>query len=178
MLLSPPEAGPAYLEGPPPGHTGGFNEPTCQACHSGEPLNEAGGDLALSGVPASYNPGNSYLLTITLRRGLLQRAGFQLSARYADGENAGHQAGDLAPVDGRVRVIAAGEPPILYAEHSVTGSEVSLRDTALWIVEWTAPAERTGAIVFHAAANASNDDNSEFGDFVYNGSWRSVAWAP
>ena len=36
----------------------------------------------------------------------------------------------------------------------------------------------TGAIVFHAAANASNDDNSEFGDFVYNGSWRSVAWAP
>ena len=78
-----------YPEGPPPAHTGGFGEPTCQACHADNPLNAPGGSLALRGLPAVYAPATAYRVTITLRRPGLGRAGFQLAARFATGDQAG-----------------------------------------------------------------------------------------
>jgi hypothetical protein len=35
-----------------------------------------------------------------------------------------------------------------------------------WTVEWEAP-PAGGAVIFHAAANAANDDSSPLGDFIY-----------
>jgi hypothetical protein len=36
-----------------------------------------------------------------------------------------------------------------------------------WRVEWTAPDDAAGAVIFHVAANAANGDKSESGDFIY-----------
>ncbi len=38
---------------------------------------------------------------------------------------------------------------------------------AHWRIRWTAPAHPRGAVVFHLAANAANDDESPLGDFIY-----------
>jgi hypothetical protein len=83
-----------------PARTGGFGEMTCQQCHWENPLNDPAGRLELDGVPAAYTPGEQYLITVSLARPGLARAGFQLTVRE-DGinMNAGTDAGVLRPTD-------------------------------------------------------------------------------
>ena len=151
-----------YPDGAPPAHTGGFGEPTCQACHFGGALNEPGGTLALEGVPEVYRAGQSYRLTVHLTKPTIASGGFQLAARLADGT----QAGVLEPVDDRVEVIQDDSLAILYVQHTQTGTALAAPDTARWVFTWT-PLQAEGTVVFHAAANAANDDASAFGDFIY-----------
>src|SRR5919106_6886502 len=94
ILLAMPGAR-FYRDGPPLAHTGGFGEPTCRACHADNHLNDPAGSLSITGVPAVYAPGDTHRVTIFLRRAGMRRAGFQLSARFSDGR----QAGALRVVD-------------------------------------------------------------------------------
>lgn len=172
ILLALPDRGGAYLTGPPEGHTGGFEEPTCHRCHFDHPVGAEGGRLELQGLPVSYEPGASYRITIVLERPGMARAGFQLSSRFLEGELRGGQAGVLrAYPPGGTRVDILETPAgVLYAQHTQEGSrrlEGGEPPRALWGVEWTAPERPGGTVVFHLAANAGNDDDSEFGDYVY-----------
>ncbi len=155
----------AYLDGPPPAHTGGFDEPSCRACHFGAEPNDPAGALALAGVPDHYTPGQRYILTITLGREAMARGGFQLSARFAAGMEAGSQAGSLAATGDRVEVVSNGEP-VQYAHHTADGVVLTQDASARWKVEWTAPGAG-GNVVFHVAGNAANGDDSAFGDYIY-----------
>ena len=154
--------GRAYPHGAPPGTTGGFGEPDCRQCHFGAELNEAGGSLAVDGLPSRYMPGETYRLIVRLRRGELGAAGFQLAARTA----AGAQAGRLAADDARTRV---QEDPcgVQYAGHTTAGSAVASSDSTAWTVQWTAPSAAAGPVTFSAAANAADGDASPLGDYVY-----------
>ncbi len=163
---------PAYPEAPPVAHTGGFGEPTCQQCHFDLPMNDPGGTLTLGGVPEGYVAGVRYLLTIQLARPAMRRGGFQVAARFADGAQAGRQAGIFQLVDERIEVVVDETSAVAYAHHTQAGTLVAAPDTARWILAWTAP-EAAGRIVFHLTANAANDDASEFGDYVYAGTWGS-----
>ncbi len=169
----------AFMDGPPPGYTGGFGEPNCQFCHAGAPLNNGAAELELIGIPPFYQPGKAYQLTVSLRRGDLARAGFQLAARYADGSSAGEPAGSLAALDDRVKVISGWEKggmPIPYAVQSQLGSATAgagTAGTARWRLTWTAPPAAGASVALNVAANAANDDNSEFGDHTHTGSWSS-----
>jgi cytochrome c5 len=157
---------PVFKTGPPPGHTGGFGEPTCQVCHSDGGLNEPGGGLAITGAPAGYEPGRTYELEIVLRRAGMLRAGFQLAARFADGAAAGTPAGALAPGDERSMVIWDTVSHVSYIEHNLAGTAL-VGDAGRWTLRWTAPGNARGAVVFNAAGNAANDDDSPLGDFIY-----------
>ena len=91
----PPEA--AYLDGPPPAHAGGFGDDTCHACHFENDLDAPGGSLAISGLPDTLDPSQTYRVTVSLERADMRRAGFQLVARVNDGDGDGrtgrHAAG-------------------------------------------------------------------------------------
>lgn len=159
----------AYLDSPLPAHTGGFGEPTCATCHRGEPLDAAGGSLTL-GAPTEYAAGEEHVLEVRLARSGMERAGFQLSARFAAGGLAGRQAGELtvladAGAAAAVQVIAAHD--VAYAAHTAAGAARVSGGEARWRVCWRAPREAAGPVVFHVAANAGNFDDSELGDFVY-----------
>jgi hypothetical protein len=156
-----------YSEGPPVAHTGGFGEPTCRQCHSDNPLNDAAGSLQLEGIPDSYEPNEQYRIAVALRSPGVRRAGFQLSARFASGPHAGTQAGGLSPVDERVEVISSGQHLVQYAQHTREGTFGEAPGITVWSVTWQAPSEGNESVAFHVAANASNDDDSEFGDFIY-----------
>ncbi len=93
--------------------------------------------------------------------------GFQLAARFKDGERAGHQAGSLQAVDDRVEVTHDDSSGVQYAQQTKAGTALVLPNTATWTVEWIAPTTMSGTVVFHLAANASNDNASQFGDYVY-----------
>lgn len=154
----------AYRAGPPPGHAGGFGEPSCTACHwaHAAPDPEPGG-LAIE-APARYRAGERYRIRVALADPALRAAGFQLTARFADGPAAGTQAGLLEPVDSGVVVVAAGG--IAYAGHTAAGTAPVSPGKAAWELTWVAPAAG-GDVVFHAAANAANDDASELGDRIH-----------
>ena len=156
-----------YKGGPPPGHTGGFGEPTCRACHADAGLNEPGGELSIRGAPAAYEPGRTYDVEVVLRRAGMPRAGFQLTARYqgVGMVPGGAQAGVLAPSDDRTAVVRDSATDVTYIEHTLPGTAVS-GGAARWRFRWTAPAV-AGGVVFHVAANAANDDDSPLGDFIY-----------
>lgn len=167
-----------YLDGPPPGHTGGFGEPDCTACHFDAPLNPEDGALRLDGSPKRYEPGKAYALRVILEAPGAGRGGFQLSVRFESGPRRGEAAGDLSPVDGTVQVVRGepgegkGDPAVLYAEHTRAGTGDSVRASPgvfAWSVRWTAPSSAEGdvPVVFHAAANGANDDASEFGDRIF-----------
>src|SRR5688500_5228957 len=157
-----------------PARTGGFGEMTCQQCHRGNPLNDPAGTLALGGWPETYTPGEQYVITLTLERPGLARAGFQASARE-DGINmsAGSNAGSLHPRD-ELSVSSVGESKgIRYLQHSERGTEVRTPGTATWTFAWTAPDAEGVPVALHVAANAANDDSSPLGDFIYTAVVRS-----
>ena len=164
-----PEA--AYLDGPPPAHAGGFGGDTCHACHFENDLDAPGGSLTLGGVPDTFDPSVTYRITVSLERPGMERAGFQLAARAGGGDEAGGPAGTLEVVDGdeRVQVVTASDG-VTYAQHTAPGTALTGPETTSWTVEWRPPAIDAAAVVFHAAANAANDDASEFGDFIYTAS--------
>ncbi|MEQ9570426.1 MAG: choice-of-anchor V domain-containing protein, partial [Longimicrobiales bacterium] len=112
----------------------------------------------------SWEPGAEYVLTVVLRSEEMGAAGFQLSARTADGRPAGR----FAALDDRVAVdeSADRELPTAYARHTRAGSRVDDPSITAWRVLWTAPPHAT-EVRFHGAANSGNGDNSPFGDLVY-----------
>ncbi len=150
-----------YVDHPPPAHTGGFGEPTCQRCHFEYPLNEPGGRLTIQGLPDMCRSDSSYTLHLVLQHPEMLRAGFELAMRYAD---SGRQAGQLQPLDDRVeRDTLQG---VWYAFHSPAGTEPVAPGKAVWRIRWVPP-DTTARVVLHVVANAANDDASEFGDRIY-----------
>ncbi|NIP80960.1 MAG: hypothetical protein GWM90_17785, partial [Gemmatimonadetes bacterium] len=109
----------AYRTGPPPGHTGAFDQPDCAACHFDALRDDPAGSVALE-APERYRPGGTYEVTVTLRYPELPAGGFQLAARYLEGPCAGRQAGALEATDERTR-IQTGEDGVAYASHSEDG---------------------------------------------------------
>ena len=155
----------AYLDQPPPAHTGGFGEKTCYQCHFDGELNEPGGTLELQGVPAHYVPGQTYTLSVQLARPALEHGGFQLSVRHAEGTYRGKQAGTFSS-DGQ-RVGLSRKDAVQYLNHTEAGTAPQTSDSIEWTFAWKAPPVDHGPVVFHLAANAANGDASEFGDAIY-----------
>lgn len=167
LTLALPPALLGSADGPELGHTGGFGEPTCHSCHFENAIDEPTGTLVLAGVPDPYSPGSSYRLEITLQRPNLERGGFQLTARFSTGEHQGRQAGRFEPLDDRTQVPEPKENQIQYVQHTPNGTSTSSVGTLTWTVRWLAPTESLAPVAFHLIANATNDDDSQFGDFIY-----------
>jgi hypothetical protein len=152
-----------YRDGPPPGFSSGFGEDHCQACHFGDKVNPSPGSLSIS-APQRYHPGQTYAVTVTLARPGMKIGGFQLTARFEEG---GAQAGTLTLAAGdqdRLKVLT--DRGVQYAYHLLPGTQLTAPDVVRWTLRWTAPAG-SGSVLFNAAANAANADESQFGDFVY-----------
>lgn len=165
-----------YLDGAPPGHTGGFGEPTCHRCHFDRPVDPAAGAVDVAGLPESFRPGADYRLEVRVTGPELARGGFQLSARCATGPREGDQAGEFAVPGDRAEVVPGrggsyrGAAGVQYVSHTEEGTEPTRADTSSWPVVWTAPSEDDGPcrrVAVHVAANAADGDASEFGDRIY-----------
>jgi hypothetical protein len=169
-VLAAPPLVLAYREGPLPAMTGGFGEETCAKCHFDHALNDPGGSLKIDGVPERVEPGREYAITIAVTHAAAKRAGFELSARRADGPDAGTQAGTFRAADARTQIVTAPGGTIQYIQHTKLGSDLARPNQGRWTFYWTAPPASSGGIIFHAAANAANDDESALGDFIYTAS--------
>jgi len=155
-----------HVEAPPTARTGGFGEATCLECHLEFPLNVPGGRLALLGAPGVFESGRTYTLTIRLESEDMVRAGFQIAARFENGEGAGQPAGQLRALDDRTAVTVDSLTAVPYGHHTRLGTPAADPTLATWSMSWTAPLGGAD-VVFHVAANSANGDDSPLGDLIY-----------
>ena len=175
FVIALPMAVSAFKEGPYPNVTGGFGEHTCHLCHLDNALNAPGGAVALSGIPPAFVPGQAYPITVTISRQGLRRGGFEIAARFAGGKQKGRQAGSWRLLDARAQLIpGAVDKALTFVQHNQIGSRAATPGENTWTMEWTAPPAETGAVQFNVAANASNNDDSPLGDYIYVKAVRSV----
>ena len=175
FLISLPLAALAFKEGPYPNVTGGFGEQSCHLCHFDNPMNAPGGSLTVAGVGLQYVAGQAYQITVTLAREGMRRGGFEISARFAAGRQKGKQAGAWRLTDARMQLIpGAIDPKLTFVQHNLAGSRTSTPGSNSWTIDWTAPSPASAPVEFNVAANASNNDDSPLGDFIYVKTVRSA----
>ena len=175
FLISLPLAASAFKEGPYPNVTGGFGEQSCHLCHLDNPINAPGGSVTLEGVPPTFTGGETYPIKVTLTREGMRRGGFEIAARFASGKQRGKQAGSWKLRDMRAQLIpGAVDKALTFVQHNLSGSRVPSTGANRWTIEWTAPSPAAGPVQFNVAANASNNDDSPLGDYIYLKSARSA----
>jgi hypothetical protein len=175
FVLALPLAVSAFKEGPYPNVTGGFGEQTCHLCHLDNSINAPGGAVALDGVPPAFTPGQTYPITVTISRQGLRRGGFEIAARFTTGKQKGRQAGSWRLLDARAQLIpGAVDKALTFVQHNQIGSRTATPGANSWTMEWIAPSA-PGAVQFNVAANASNNDDSPLGDYIYVKAIRSTS---
>jgi hypothetical protein len=104
----------------------------------------------------------------------MTRGGFEIAARFASGHEKAKQAGAWRPLDQRVKLIPSQiDARLTFVQHTLAGSRAMKPGFNTWTVDWTAPSASAGPIQFNVAGNASNDDDSALGDFIYLKTLRS-----
>ncbi len=175
ILIGLPLAASAFKEGPYPNVTGGFGEQSCHLCHLDNPINAPGGSVKLDGIPPVFAVGQTYPITVIISRNGLRRGGFEIAARFASGRQKGKQAGVWKPLDTRVQLIPGAVDKVLtFVQHNLAGSRVPATGANSWTIEWTAPQSPAAPVQFNVAANASNNDDSPLGDYIYVNTARST----
>jgi hypothetical protein len=160
LLLGAGRVGYGYEDGAPPGHTGGFGEPDCRACHADSDPNPAEGTLEVGGFPDRVAADAHYELEIVLQHAELRSSGFQLALRSPDGK----PAGKLVSLSRRTSLIE--ENGQVYLQHTKDGLQPESDGTARWVFRWIATGI-VGPVHLHVAANAANDDVSALGDYIF-----------
>lgn len=160
---------------PPLAFTGGFSELNCTRCHGGS-ANPAGGGVTIN-PPAAYAPNNTYPLQVTISDASGPQWGFELSARFTNGSQAGSLAVRPGDSNTTVRTASSGGFSVQYASHLNAPIQAGAGFT--FTVNWTAPPDASGGeVVFNAAGMAANNDKKVEGDRTYTTMVRSAGGPP
>jgi len=115
------------------------------------------------GIEQAYDTGKKYNLNIRLNHPGLEIGGFQISARFKDGS----QAGRFSWEGERLMFTPTEDGEIQYLQHSREGTKPGKKGEISWKFTWTAPETGDQAVIFNIAANAGNYDDSSFGDRIF-----------
>jgi hypothetical protein len=158
-------------------------EGNCTVCHfdpfdpTHNTLNTPGGGIRLVGLPATYDPGVTYPITVELHTDSTasspyRKWGFQITAvRARDGEGAGTfiiAADDTLQMFNGDAVGPYGSRT--YVEHNYPGVRWGQASPSTWTFSWQAPSTPQGTIRFFMAGNAANGSFDPSGDFIFTGS--------
>ena len=135
-------------------------EQGCPSCHFDVPPVLHSPALALDGLPAHIEPGATYHFTVHLRTPDLARAGFLIDALHD-----GRAAGTFAPADRRTEAQGA------TARSTRAGSSPTEPGIATWAITWRAPETVPNPVRFRLWANASDGNESRFGDQTHWREW-------
>ena len=143
---------------------------TCLQCHNqfAPPVNQGAGRVLVS--VNAYTPGSTYSLNVQVVDPSAIRWGFQLTARAAGDET--RQAGAFTPSD-TIRVLCdpVGEAPcngaLEFATHRETSTGGGVRGQRTFVVQWTAPSQDVGPVIFYAAGLAADGDGLGSGSRTY-----------
>jgi uncharacterized protein (TIGR03437 family) len=174
----------AFHTGPPIKRTGTIDGGiTCTQCHrTFSPVNsDSAGSVTIENLQP-YVPGVAQTLKVTVKHPEASRWGFQLTARFVNG-NGTVQAGTFAAADDETKVMCddgslLGSPgpcavgQLQWIEHA-NAPQTAQGEGHTFTVKWTPPADENGDIMFYVAGNAANGDGTPNGDRIYNLSVRT-----
>ncbi len=151
---------PDRIDGP---FTGGFGEQTCHSCHFDYDLNMDGGSLSAEGFPVAFRAGEEYDITVSVESEHLRNGGFQLTTRFEDGS----QAGSFSWNGDHLKYTPGISDDIKYLQHTRESTIPTGERKVSWNFTWQAPECSGEEVIINIAANAGNDDDSAFGDWIY-----------
>ena len=180
----------AYSEGPDPRLTlaPGDSTTSCTQCHGGK-LNPAGGSVKLVPANASYTPGETQAITITITDPIQKAWGFELTARDPTNGQAGNfenasPATQVICITGSPKSVGkacSGGSTLQWAEHTLAGYLEGRGKVGSFsfTMNWTAPATDIGKVTFYVSANAGNGTGVANQGHIYTGTLElSAASAP
>ncbi len=167
----------AHPDGPDAGLAGVPGESTCASCHGGG----SGTGTVSVAFPngATYTPGGTLHLVVTVADSKARRWGFELTARQAASTSV--QAGTFAPTDANTQLVCAqaslrsqthgnscpASLPFQYIEQTLSGTHTGTSGSITYEFDWTPPASNVGSIAVYVAANGANGDGTERGDTIH-----------
>ena len=170
----------AASSGPSASHTDAPGEDNCTACHASFQANTGTGNVAISGLPAVYAPGQQIPLTVTMTDAEAVIFGFQMTAIDSTGATIGSfTLPTESPARSQVINGLVGGMTRKYVEHTSSGLFLPATfGLNRWTFTWTAPATRAGRIQFYASGNGSNSDATPSGDQIYTTTKASTSGSP
>jgi len=145
------------LAGNPP------NRQNCTGCHNSFQLNSGQGSLQLQNLPESYQPGETYRLTLALADPNARRWGFELTSL----DNRNNRAGNIAVVNQQNTQVSGANNRPQFFKHTSRGTAAGQANGASWEFDWTAPAQDIGTVSFYFTGNAANNTGGTDGDRIY-----------
>ena len=150
----------------PLGYTGSPNENnsrTCSSqnggCHSGSGTTFQSDMISINIPDCGYIPGETYTVTLTVSSIGRNEFGFSVSPQFSGGATAGTMIASTG-----TQLNGSGR----YLTHTAAGTIESSPNTRVWTFDWIAPQAGSGDVVFYAAFNASNNNNANTGDLIFN----------
>jgi hypothetical protein len=140
---------------------------TCDTagCHTTPPADADQGSVQILGLPAEWTPDATYSLRVVVQRPTARRFGFQLSAIFSNGR----QAGTLSTTDPRISIVSGFSLTTPYIGQYAQHNDAPF-GTAQWTfsVSWRAPSSNlSGDVTFYVAGNAANGNMANSGDAIY-----------
>lgn len=148
---------------PPTGHTGATSGINCTTgCHSGNPLNNAGGSVVINGLPATYTPGTTYTFSVVITHGAANRIrwGFSVKAVGTNNNDVGTFSTTATNAAVNDKELSHFNAPFAPQGNTFTFSNL----------KWTAPTNPTAqeqSVTFYTGGNAANGNDDNSGDFIY-----------
>lgn len=140
--------------------TGAPGEGTCQNCHDEYALNSGSGYISLSGLPDQYEPGKSYIVTVTVYCPGMTRFCFELTIVSSDSSQ---PTGSFTCIDTTETCISGGGK---YLKTTRYGMDDSANDMKTWQFQWNSPSKAEAPVTFYGVGMGSDADNDEDGDMV------------
>ena len=131
------------------------NQNSCRQCHTTFSLNAGTGSVEIS-APATYYPGESYSVTVTVEQStpVPAKYGFQ-ALPLRDNNNAG---GTITSGSGQGTWTSSGRS---YVQHNSTTNT-----SGIFTFTWNAPSY-ADTIIFYSGGLAANGGNGNANDYVY-----------
>jgi len=152
------------------GATGSPGEQSCSQsnCHTGSTDNSMGGSVTLTSTDLinwEYTPGQTYTLTATVSQQGRTLFGLGLEALLPSGAN----AGNLIPGSGTTtkNATVAGNSRKNIVHNMNAGATANAHS---FTFTWTAPATDVGPVTIYYAGNATNNNGTKTGDYIYTAS--------
>lgn len=139
------------------------NSRTCASqnggCHGGTGTTFQSDMISIDVPDCGYIAGETYTVTLTVSSAGRNEFGFSVSPQF----NGGATAGTMIASEG-TQLNGSGR----YLTHTAQGTAESAPNTRVWTFDWIAPPAGSGDVTFYAAFNASNNNNANSGDLIFN----------
>lgn len=139
---------------------------SCVNCHPGT-VNSGDGSMTILNLPTSYQPGQTYGLTLRLQDPGQSRWGFQLTV--VKNSAISERGGTIVQTDfTNTRLSSLPNNGLQFLNQTTQGNfRNTMNGPVNWSFQWTAPAAGTGTVTFYAAGLAANNNNNANGDYTY-----------